>query len=200
MQEKRRRPKQSSGNDVLKDDLRASFKVIGWLNDTLDAAAKLLGKQAGRDAVMALLILHKNPKARNGKKFLHLYRTWRAARGSEEIEESLRVALGQLLRAGLVTVGEIGGVAVSELEPDDLQVAIGKLLEGLQGLRKIQLTNEGRKRIKLMRQTISQRLRGVRKDLTTDERRVFDKLIKRNLPNPRPRLEVPHLTNESAHG
>jgi hypothetical protein len=61
----------------------------------------------------------------------------------------------------------------------------GKLLEkGLHPLRKIQLTNEALKRIEPMRKTIDQRLEGIRKDLTTRDRKVFDKLIKDSLPSP----------------
>lgn len=66
-------PKQVSGpielpsNDARKNDLKASLKIIGWLNDTLDIAAKSAGKHVSRDAVLALLILHKNREAEKGR-------------------------------------------------------------------------------------------------------------------------------------
>lgn len=182
---KKRHPKHASSNDAGRSDLIASFKMIGWVNESLDDAAKRIGKQASRDAALALLVLYKNHKAKNGKKFLQLYQAWRGAQKSTAIDESLQVALGQLLRAGLVTVGEIGGVALSKLEEDDIQRAIGKFLEkGLHSLRKIRLTSEGLKRIALIRQVIDQRLGDLRKDLSARNRRVFNKLIKDSLPYP----------------
>lgn len=157
MPKKKRHPKQSSSTVAGRADLIASLKIIRWLNATLDAAAKSVGKQAGRDAALTLLILDRNFKAKSGKKLLQSYRTWRGAHRSKAIDESLQVALGQLLRAGLVTVG------------------------------KIRLTNKGHKRIEMMRRVIDQRLGKLRKSLTPRERRVFDKLIKESLEDPPPK-------------
>lgn len=154
MPQQKRHPKQPSSTVAGRADLIASFKMIGWVNESLDAAAKHLGKQASRDAALTLLILYRNHKAKSGKKLLQSYRAWRGAHRSKAIDEALQVALGQLLRAGLVTVG------------------------------KIRLTSEGQKRIELMRRVIDQRLGKLRKSLAPGERRVFDKLIKESLEDP----------------
>lgn len=188
MPQQRRHLKQSLRVGEAGEDLRASLKIIGWLNDTLDAAAKCIGGRASRDAALVLLILHKNRKAKTGKKLLQLYLAWRGARRSIETEEPLRVGLGQLLGAGLVTAGEVDGIAVSKLKQDDIQGTIGVLLEkGLHPLRKIQLTSEAPKCVDLMRQTINQRQEAVLEGLTPHDRRVFEKLIEDSLPSPPPR-------------
>lgn len=183
--QERRRPRQSLNIGAGKQDFRASLKILGWLNDTLDTAAECVGRWASRDAALALLILHREAKAKNGKKLLQLYETWSGAGNSKAAESSLQLALGQLLRAGLVTVGEIGGAEVSTLNGKGLQGAIGKLLEkGLRSLRKVRLTKQGQRRIGLVRRKIGRRLEGLRKDLTPPEREVFDRLIKKSLPYP----------------
>ena len=185
--QQRRRPRQTLNIRAGKQDFRASLKILGWLNDTLDAAAECVGRWASRDAALGLLIIHREAKAKNGKKLLQLYETWSGAGNSRAAESSLQLALGQLLRAGLVTVGEIGGVEISTLrgKGKGLQVAIGKLLEkGLRSLRKVRLTKQGQRRIGLVRRKIGRRLEGLRKDLTPPEREVFDRLIKKSLPYP----------------
>jgi len=181
----KRYSRQSSAGGAGKEDLRASLKIIGWLNETLDAAAKCVGRGASRDAALALLILHREGKAKNGKKLLQLYEIWSGAGSSKAAEPPLQLALGQLLHAGLVTVGEIGGVEVSKLRRKSLQGAIGKLLQGgLRSLRKVHLTKQGLRRIGLIRRKVGRRLEDLRKDLTPPERAVFDRLIKKSLPYP----------------
>jgi hypothetical protein len=161
--EKKQHPKQSSRTETGKDDLRASLKVIGWLNGTLDAVAKSVGRQASRDAALALMILHRSHKAKsgkkavNGKKFLQSFRAWRSSPNSQMIEESWGVALAQLILGNLVTV-------------------------------RIQLTGNGIDRIEEMRETINRRLKTVRRDLSNHERQIFNTLIEESLPLPPPKL------------
>ena len=189
MTEKKNRPVKSPVIDTGKEDLKASLKIVGWLNETLDAAAKRAGKQVSRDAALTLLILHKNDEAQSGKKLLQAYRSWRVSPKSMDVEESLRVALGHLIRIDLVTVGGVGDVAFSKLEPRDLQRIIGKLLEkGLQPIKKIRLTDQASTRIDMMRETIDQRLESVRHVLSARNRKVFDQLIKSSLPYPPAKL------------
>jgi hypothetical protein len=141
-----------------RQDLSASLMTIGWLNGTLDAVAKCVDERASRDAALILLILHRNPKARSGEKLIQAFRAWRVARTSKAVEESFRVAMGQLLRSGLITVADIG------------------------------LTDRAEERIRLMRQTIAERLDIVRRGLSPRNRKLFDKLIKSSLPLPPPKL------------
>jgi hypothetical protein len=183
--------KQSSGTNQLfadetrKNDLKASLKMLGWLNDTLDVAATSAGKHVSRNAVLALLILHKNREAQRGRTFLQLYRAWRVAAKSTAVEESLRIALGQLILAGLVTVGKVGDIATSKFQERDLQRLIGTLLQsGLQPLRRVQLTDEAIERVDKIRETIDQRIEELRKDVTLHDRKIFDRMIKESLPYP----------------
>jgi hypothetical protein len=190
-------PEQLLGQpDPVRLDLKASLRVISWLNETLDAAAKAAGKQINRDAALALLILHKNGDIDKGKKFLQIYRSWRVSPKSVAAEETLRVALGQLMLEGLVTVGRVNVTATGALKNSDVQMLIGDLLcSGLNSLRKLRLTPKAVEKVKAMRQTIDSRLDATRKSLTPGDRKLFDKVVQQSLPDPPAKLPKPRAVN-----
>jgi hypothetical protein len=173
-------------NDFVgSDDFRASLKLIGWINETLDAAAASLGKKGTREAVIALLILHKSGRSLSGKKLIQEYRSWSASPHSSAVEEGLQTAQGKLIRARLVEVGSIGSTVVSKLKTEDIEEIIGKILEkGVASLNKIRLTEAGHERTKAIRSTIEGRIEEVRKDLNPNDRKAFDDLIGATLPYP----------------
>jgi hypothetical protein len=154
------------------------------VNSTLDAAATAITGAETRSAAITLLILHKEDGALSGKKLVQLYRTWTASWSSPEVEETLRVVLGGLLLSGLIEIGGVGNATLSKLKGDNLQQVIGQVLSlGMQPVKQIRLTKAGVVCVRLMRRTINDKIREIRRSLAGPDKELFDRMIEA-LPYP----------------
>jgi hypothetical protein len=177
-------------DNVLAQDVRASLRVFGWVNAILDAAARRIGKDATHEAVMVLLILDRNGKL-NSRELIQAYRSWSVALTSTTIGDTVRLAEGQLLRAGLITVGSVGETKASKLKDLDVQTLIGTVLEaGVQGIDQIRLTGKGQRIARRMHQTIDERFDEVRDTLGKRDKKLFKKLFEKSLPVPPRELPI----------
>jgi hypothetical protein len=171
---------------VVRADLSASLRFIGWLNETLDGAAEVLGKKCKHEMVLMMLILHENQKGLSGRRLVRQYADWKAEPRGLDSEHEVRQLLAHALLARLVEIGSVAETPVDTIGNSDLQTAFGRILDqGLMSFKNIRLTLEGKSRTKKIRSMIDDRLEEIRRELPRSRRKTFDKIIEKKLPYPR---------------